>query len=489
MKQLHGLWLTAALAACADDTLPAATADAGRPEAPNCASAECPAVDLRDRACSDATRCPPGEGCGAAGRCGVCARDAECRRGERCAAGACLPDALPAWSLDVDPLDLQRMINTPKEDIFVPCRLAVDGTAYAQGCRVRLRGGSSRAFPKKSFRITFDSGVPHPGINRKINLRAEFNDRTSLRNFLAVQTLRRLTAVPAPSARFVRLTVNGAYYGLMAEVDVVDEHFLEAQGLAPDAPTYEADPPVTLSDQGAGALVPLPDRSLYAQVYDKKVGPSSDYGDLVGLIEGAIWPDYLSSRAGGPAAARIGARVDVGEYLDYLAAMALLQNHDHIRKNYYLSLLPRPQGAPRWVAIAWDMDLTFGCLWDEGAMITLCDTQTFDADPARGRLPDGIEGGYPAQYFYNQLSHQFLADATLRRAFDARVCAYTRSPFWTTEVHALIDAAAAHVRGAVGDDPNDRNADLAGFDAEVARLHEFVRRRATFLRSALACTN
>ena len=354
---------------------------------------------------------------------------------------------------------------------------------------MRLRGGSSRAFPKKSFRITFDSGVPHPGINRKINLRAEFNDRTTLRNFLAVQTLRRLTAVPAPSARFVRLTVNGAYYGLMAEVDVVDEHFLEAQGLAPDAPTYEADPPVTLSDQGAGALVPLPDRSLYAQVYDKKVGPSSDYGDLVGLIEGAIWPDYLSSRAGGPAAARIGSRVDVGEYLDYLAAMALLQNYDHIRKNYYLSLLPRPQGAPRWVAIAWDMDLTFGCLWDEGAMNTLCDAQTFDADPARGRLPDGIEGGYPAQYFYNQLSHQFLADATLRRAFDARVCAYTRSPFWTTEVHALIDAAAAHVRGAVGDDPNDRNADLAGFDAEVARLHEFVRRRATFLRSALACTN
>ena len=95
MKQLHGLWLTAALAACADDTLPAATADAGRPEAPNCASAECPAVDLRDRACSDATRCPPGEGCGAAGRCGVCARDAECRRGERCAAGACLPTRCP----------------------------------------------------------------------------------------------------------------------------------------------------------------------------------------------------------------------------------------------------------------------------------------------------------------------------------------------------------------------------------------------------------
>ena len=249
------------------DMGPAPPADMG-PASPICPDERCPAVDLRDRACQEATTCPAAEGCSAAGRCGVCAQDAECRAGERCAAGACLPDALPEWSLDVAPLDLQRIINFPEQDIFVPCALAVEGVRYDQGCRVRLRGGTSRGFPKKSFRITFDPGAPHPGINRKINLRAEYNDRTFMRNFLAVQTLRRLTVVPAPSARFVRLTLNGAFYGLMTEVDTVDDDFFEAQGLSPDAPTYEADPPFELSPLGAGALMPLPDPALYPRIYD-----------------------------------------------------------------------------------------------------------------------------------------------------------------------------------------------------------------------------
>ena len=456
---------------------------------PICPDERCPAVDLRDRACQEATTCPATEGCSAAGECGVCAQDAECRAGERCAAGACLPDALPEWSLDVAPLDLQRIINFPEEDIFVPCALAVEGVRYDQGCRVRLRGGTSRGFPKKSFRITFDPGAPHPGINRKINLRAEYNDRTFMRNFLAVQTLRRLTVVPAPSARFVRLTLNGAFYGLMTEVDTVDDDFFEAQGLSPDAPTYEADPPFELSPLGAGALMPLPDPALYPRIYDKKIGDPDDYSDLVDLIEGVIWPDYLSSRAGGPTAERLSQVVDVAEYLDYLAVMGLLQEQDHIRKNYYLTLQPRPAGPPRWLAVAWDMDLSFGCLWDEMNLNTLCDSHIVDEDPTRGRLPDGIDGGYPAQYFYNQLAHQVLADPVLRGAFDARLCGYISGAYWTSTLPALIDATAAHIRESVEQDANDLNADLSAFDAEVALIHDFVMQRAAFVSSFLGCPN
>ena len=452
-----------------------------------CPTDECAAVDLRIRSCSQALDCTAFEGCGDDGRCGPCVVPEHCRPTERCQVGLCVPPEPPSWWLTVTREDFATLYDDPYTEIFVPCALEVLGTRYEDGCRIRLRGGTSLDFPKKSFRINFAEGVPHPGPNRKINLRAEYNDPTFLRNFLSLQSFRRLSAVPVSAIQFVRLYLNGEYYGLMTEVEPIDETFLRGQGLSDEAPTYQADPPRELASQGAGGLMPLPDSSLYPQVYEKKVGDSDDYGDLIALIEEDVWNDRLSEEAGGPPAARLRASVDVGEYLDYLAVNGLLQSHDHVRKNYYLTRQPKASGPPLWMVIAWDLDLTFGCLWDDVEQSTLCDSTVVDGWYDRGTLVSCTPAGFPALYFYNQLIHQVLADEQLRAAFTGRLCRYLDGPVWQVELPAMVDVMAAYLRSAVGDDLADLNLRPEDYDREVAELKRFIVGRADFLRGELAC--
>ncbi len=47
-----------------------------------------------------------------------------------------------------------------------------------------------------------------------------------------------------------------------------------------------------------------------------------------------------------------------------MAVMAVIQNHDHIKKNYYLYRDPESPD-DRWVVFPWGLELTFGHLWSE----------------------------------------------------------------------------------------------------------------------------
>jgi spore coat protein H len=54
----------------------------------------------------------------------------------------------------------------------------------------------------------------------------------------------------------------------------------------------------------------------------------------------------------------------VDQYLVYLATMAVIQNTDHIKKNYFLYRDP-DAADDRWIIIPWDLDVSFGHLWTE----------------------------------------------------------------------------------------------------------------------------
>ncbi len=452
-----------------------------------CAVEGCPSVDRRARPCTAAADCSAGQGCPAAGACGLCALDTDCRPNERCSVGLCLPPTPPLWRLHVLPVDLQTIVADPYTEIFVPCTLDVDDTTYAQGCRVRLKGGTSRDFPKKSFRIDFDGGVPHPGRDRKINLRAEYNDPSFLRNFLTAESMRRLSVVPTPAVQFVRLYMNDEYYGLMTEVENIDSTFLETQGLSGDGPTYESDPTLPLTQAGAGGLVPLPDPALYPQAYAQKAGPNGDFGPLMDLIERVLWRDWLDEMAGRAPAARVRATVDVGEYLDYLAVLGLVQEQDHVRKNFYLTRQPTAEGPDLWMVVPWDLDMSFGCLWDEAAQNTICDSTVVDQAFDRGTLLAGEAAGYPEQYYYNQLIQQVLADGRLRSAFTTRLCADLASPYWQVDLPSLVDTLGTYLRPSVEADLADLNVNPGDFDAALVELRRFIAERTDDLRSAVPC--
>ncbi len=114
--------------------------------------------------------------------------------------------------------------------------------------RVRLKGQSSwaqtlalDANPKMQFVISFNEVDPAGrflGV-RKLDLDMPRTDQTFLRQRLALRYLRE-AQIPAQCANNVRLTINGAYYGLYTNLERFDKEFLQRNfGVDDDGDLWE----------------------------------------------------------------------------------------------------------------------------------------------------------------------------------------------------------------------------------------------------------
>ncbi len=445
--------------------------------------------DERCGECETKADCAPTEVCLGDGSCGACTRDSECGLGFGCFEGVCLQRALQEWHLELAPEDWDYLHADPYDRTRVkPCRVTVHGTVYDQGCEIRIRGGASRDFPKKSFRIEFPEDAPHPGFTRKINLRAEYNDRTFLRNWLSYQMFARTTRLPTPDVRHVKLYLNGEFYGVFTEIERIASGFLDKRGKNKDSSMYEPDPPRELFVQGVTAFVPLPQEEMYPQVFQKAAGDEGEYGDLHELIEETVWGDVSDSLLSGQVrTARMRERIDIPMLVDYLAGMAVVQNQDHVKKNFYFSWQRGDDGRFRWEFYPWDLELSFGCLWSEEDQNTLCRELVFDGDPLRGKIPSGYPIEFPFEPFASVLIHMVLEDPELRAFFELRVCEMLNSDFWQARLPSYIDGQAARLREAVSQDVRDMNESEQEFDDAVEGLHTYMREREAFLRGRFGC--
>ena len=262
---------------------------------------------------------------------------------------------LPVWEMRIDASDYDEIMRSPGEEIYVPAELVAAGRGY--GTEVRIHGGSSRSYPKKSFRFDLDKGLKLPDTHDHIILRAEWNDKSLLRNYLGLALFRNGTWLPTPSAEMVHFRVNERYYGVMWHVERIGGDFLRLRGMNNETCSmYEADPAPACWIPG-GDLSPLSDIQQYQCVYDLKKGDPT-YADLIDFIEHTL---QLDDDEFGKV---IGDVLDVDAYFAYLAAMSVIGNLDHIKKNYYLYRDPEAAD-DRWIFFPWDLELTFGHRWTE----------------------------------------------------------------------------------------------------------------------------
>jgi|GEM_PF-2080861 len=430
-------------------------------------------------ACVVAAQCNEHDGC-VDGACGACSTDDQCRPGDSCEQGFCMAP-LAEWNLTLDPADLELIQQTENilTEIWIPATVQADGVDYGE-VQIRLRGGSSRVFPKASLRVEFPEGADHPGYARKVNLRAEYNDYSYVRTHVAYETFRRLTELPTPRHRYVHVSVNGAFYGLMTEVERIGPAFLTRNGRNPTASTYEDVRPSI-----AASLVPMADEAAYRERYPKATG-DDDYGDLVDFIERDLWTGFNPAVPEDVDTSGLRDAVHLDDYIEYLAVMALIQSHDHVAKNFYVSRQRKPGTDDiAWEFYPWDVDLTMGCLWDPIADDVLCDSLVVDAPWDLGVIRAWDAEGC----FCNMAIHQTMSDAELHGRFAARVCELTVDPWWTERVPALIDVLGTVLAPHVDADPNDSLQSLGGWHAYRREVVDFAQLRAAFLRESFACAN
>jgi spore coat protein H len=246
-----------------------------------------------------------------------------------------LQTEVPLYELYIPPETLARFEADPYLD-EQPAMLVVGKDTY--DVMVRLRGSTSRFFPKKSWRIEFPKGTKFDG-RRKHNLVAEFQDRTMMTEKLAYDLMLAMN-LPAPRTKYVRLSLNDQYQGVYLDIERVDDTFAEAHDFA--------DPDPTIYRCGAKDCEMKLWRTDYQQDWQKetneKEGGKEDIAALMHVINRTPEPDLPRALA---------EHLELERYLRTLAVEVLISNNITEDSQSYL-IHDRTTG--KWTYVAWDLN-------------------------------------------------------------------------------------------------------------------------------------
>ena len=245
---------------------------------------------------------------------------------------------LRSYYITCDSAEFAYLITHPEENEYIDCIFEYEGEVW-EDTRIRLRGEDAMYYPKKSFKVNFPAENRFYGRD-KINLKAQWNDPSFSREYLAYDLYQR-AGLTASGTWFSRLYVNDDYMGLYLDVEQVDEHFLEPHGLDEGSTIYKA---------GEIGCLLTPTEPV-EEIWKKKTNEATGYYDLYNLIEWLdttpyeVFPQELSEY------------FQLMETMRAIAANALLGNKSTYYQNYYL-IHDLNQGG-YWRYIPWDMDNTF----------------------------------------------------------------------------------------------------------------------------------
>ena len=346
---------------------------------------------------------------------------------------------------------------------------------------VRLRGGSSRWYPKRSWRVE-TVGTDRIDGRRKLNLVAEMADRTLVVEKLAFDLLLAMGA-PAPRTRYVRLYVNGRFEGLYLDIENVDRDFVLAHGFEDgDATVYRC---------GTQDCELKPFRWSYQGPWEKRTNEKEPWDDLEAFLAAV-------NRTPEPDFARvIEQKLDVERYLRSMAMDALASN-DIVMDSGSFLVADRVEG--KWTYVPWDLNNSAARWWPTYGLgmqpIVDRPVPVFAVWDPRvqfffdRRNPGDGSAYYPA--FSNLTTRVFQQPAFRERL--ARILEKALDELFAPAViDARLEAMHALVAPWVEQDPyvnltTDGAADpdgLAKFRASLAYTKAYVRGRAEFLRAEI----
>jgi spore coat protein H len=420
---------------------------------------------------------------------------------------------LPTWDLQVSQANWDKLHEDVFADVEVPAALCVQGESYA--IELELQGSSTRRLAKKSFDLKWKSAKPlrswpyddappgEPVAIRKLFLKAMGKDQSLVREALGYDLYRAL-GYATPHSGFANLRINGAYWGLYAVIEPVNQAYLSARGYPEGGRLYKAvrkhgsradfapgrdltrafetdlaplqsarnedrddasDEDVEIDESGAGDdedegpnMMEEAPKSEPDQAQDS--GIPDEYADLARLVA-RLQTTRLEE---GLFDTQIDAVFSLEAYFDRMLWVAFTQNGDAVAQNFFLYHTGQ-QDAEYWYQIPWDSDISFGADYrDVEAVI----------DTASAPLVDG------GNYF----SRRMLKVTSLRTRYAARLRGVLNEQLLEAEGFARLSDYRTRLSNDLTHDQTrwkrQTNAPTA-FD----RIETFITERGAVLRQAL----
>jgi spore coat protein H len=374
---------------------------------------------------------------------------------------------VPTFSLTVAPEDLAKLDANPESDTRVPVVVELDGVR-APG-RMRYRGASTRTLEQKSFKIELDPG--HELEDRDhFELLAGWFDGGKLTEKFAVDLYAAL-GLPAPRARYARVSLNGRPNGLYLDMEHVGKDYLKHHGMERKASIYRCggrNCELTLS--------PGP----YQDDFEKKTNEDTGWEDLRAFLAVVNRSDDAQLEAW------LARHVDLEAYLGNLAADALISNTIiEDSRSYWVHEHQRDV----WTYVPWDLNnarMLYWRIWDVDQTPPLQHAAfPFTAnDPWVQRIWEQRVAQRPTQRpTWSVLATRVWDRPALRERLLAKLEAALAGPFSEEQASAHVDALWRVVGPELDKDPyvsREHAARARGY------LKSYVRGRRAYLQKQLA---
>lgn len=383
-----------------------------------------------------------------------------------------LQTTLAQYSLEIDPKLLERFEkdeDTPKQPAVL---ITPDGTRY--NVKMRLRGNSSRGWPKKSWRVELPKGTKLDG-RRKFNLLSGYRDSTLMIEKLGYDMLAAM-GVPASKATYIRLVINGKLQGVYLDLERVDKPFLQNHGFVDTEGTiYRCG--------GKNCEMKAEFDKTYQrdwEVSTPEEGSKQPLLDFLETLNATPEPEFVQA---------LTQRFELENYLRILAMDALITNSTVEDSRSYVV---HDAGTGRISYVPWDLNNTDakyvpstppGKIKTADAKHPLFNFSLFDSRVEEEYLErEKKEPGRFRPIFSNLNTRIFLNPAL--REQEMVLLEQAMADLFTPQVlHARIDAIHALLAPTALAAPHT---DVAQFNDGPRYLKKYMQERTTFLRQQMA---
>ena len=273
--------------------------------------------------------------------------------------------------LKVAPDRLGHLNESIHKKIFVPSDM--EWKEKSRPIRIRYTGKSSLLHHKRSYLIKVLNG--RVWKKKEFRVSSQGTDSSGLRSFLGFSLYRGMGLI-TPDQQAVSLYLNNKSKGLYHLIDSVDGKFIRNAGDDP-ASLYKAQ-----FGRLQAATLELETVQKLRIGFDCKIGSGSyrDLQKLIYLIHEVDQNQVSESQSQSQKIENLTKRIDLENYLSYLATTVYLNHFDGFSNNFYLYRSKKDE-LFRW--IPWDLDKVFAApgeplpfvkgesIWGRGALARL----------------------------------------------------------------------------------------------------------------------
>lgn len=427
--------------------------------------------------------------------------------------------------IEIAEADWNSLQENAAAEEYQLCAVTVDGEKL-DNVAIRPKGNSSLSSvvssdsERYSFKIDFDKysdGLTYHGLD-KLNLNNIISDNTYLKEYLSYDMMAYM-GVAAPLASFVKVSVNGEYFGLYLAVEGVEEAFAERNYGSDEGNIYKPDSMQIGGDNEMGGDKPdmtnMPELSQMPdmnQVPDQSSMPDfSQMGNMGGasgndvaliysddelssyenIWQGAVFDvtssdkeRLINSIKQLNAGENLEEVVDVEAVLKYFVVHNFVDNYDSytgsMKHNYYLR-----EEDGQLSMIAWDYNLAF-CNFSGGGMGGgTTTTATASTDEATTLVNYPIDTPVSGTTMDERpLLNELLSKEEYLEQYHQYFQEFISGYFESGQCAATIDQATALISEYVKDDPT-AFCTYEEYQAGVAVLEQFCTLRAESISGQL----